>query len=68
MTKTLIAFPRPVRTRLDCKWIETGNPRQPLACVWTDRVTGKVTALPEAEVAQATDAGGPFLINRHLCA
>jgi hypothetical protein len=24
-------------TALSCRWIETGNPAQPLACVWIDR-------------------------------
>jgi hypothetical protein len=24
------------RGPLACAWIETGNPRQPLVCVWTD--------------------------------
>ncbi len=45
MLKTLFVQPRasigraantaPVRA-LSCVWIETGNPRQPVACVWID--------------------------------
>jgi hypothetical protein len=27
----------PRRGPLSCMWIPTGNPRQPLVCVWTDR-------------------------------
>lgn len=23
-------------SRLSCVWIETGNPRNPLACIWID--------------------------------
>ncbi len=27
---------------ITCVWIVTGNPRQPLACVWIDREVGMV--------------------------
>ena len=37
MTKTLFALVDTARSALHCVWIETGNPRQPLACVWIDR-------------------------------
>lgn len=25
-------------TRLTCAWVPTGNPNQPLACVWLDSI------------------------------
>ncbi len=37
MTNTLFAFVDMARSTLSCVWIETGNPKQPLACVWIDR-------------------------------
>jgi hypothetical protein len=37
MTNTLFALVDTARSALNCVWIETGNPRQPLACVWIDR-------------------------------
>jgi hypothetical protein len=36
MTKTISILPFVQRSRLSCVWIETGNPLQPLACVWID--------------------------------
>ena len=37
MTNTLFPLVDTARSALNCVWIETGNPRQPLACVWIDR-------------------------------
>jgi hypothetical protein len=37
MTNTLFALVDAARSALNCVWIETGNPRQPLARVWIDR-------------------------------
>ena len=37
MTNTLFALVDTARSALNCVWIETGNPKQPLACVWIDR-------------------------------
>ena len=37
MTKALFVFPGVERSVLSCVWIATGNPAQPLACVWIDR-------------------------------
>lgn len=37
MTNTLFALVDMARSAMHCVWIETGNPRQPLACVWIDR-------------------------------
>lgn len=37
MTNTLFALVDMARSTLSCVWIETGNPKQPLACVWIDR-------------------------------
>ena len=34
MNKTIYNFPKD--DRLTCIWIETGDPGQPLACVWMD--------------------------------
>jgi hypothetical protein len=34
MNKIIHNFPK--TNRLTCIWIETGDPRQPLACVWMD--------------------------------
>lgn len=36
MTKILI-LPGVRSSALSCVWIETGNPKQPLACIWVDR-------------------------------
>lgn len=40
MIRTVTAIPGLRRetwgTQLSCVWIETGNPSQPLACVWID--------------------------------
>jgi hypothetical protein len=68
MTKILIAFPWTSRARLSCKWIETGNPKAPLACVWVDRVTGATSAVPVAEATQCAEAGRPRLLSGDLCA
>ncbi len=52
MNKTIYNFPRV--NRLTCTWIETGDPRQPLARVWIDsdiNFLNAADALPaEAEV------------------
>ncbi len=37
MTKTLFVLPGVERSVLSCVWVGTGNPAQPLACVWIDR-------------------------------
>lgn len=37
MTNTLFALVDTARSALNCVWIETGNTKQPLACVWIDR-------------------------------
>jgi hypothetical protein len=37
MTNTILTFPIISRSPLSCTWVETGNPNQPLACVWLDR-------------------------------
>jgi hypothetical protein len=37
MTNTILTFPIISRSPLSCTWFETGNPNQPLACVWLDR-------------------------------
>ncbi|MGB6134640.1 MAG: hypothetical protein WBG54_22880 [Acidobacteriaceae bacterium] len=36
MTKTLFLVPAVHRSSLSRVWIETGNPKQPLASVWID--------------------------------
>ena len=68
MTKTLLVFPRAERTQLNCKWIETGNPGRPLACVWADRPAGTTTVVQEAEQMQDAEAGRRNLQVEHLCA
>lgn len=42
MTNTIVKFP--VANRVPCAWIRTGNPRQPLACVWIDADRRRLTA------------------------
>jgi hypothetical protein len=37
MTKALFDLPGGERSVLSCVWVATGNPAQPLACVWIDR-------------------------------
>jgi hypothetical protein len=37
MTNTILTFPIITRSPLSCTWAQTGNPNQPLACVWLDR-------------------------------
>jgi len=37
MANMILTFPIISRTPLSCTWVETGNPKQPLACVWLDR-------------------------------
>jgi hypothetical protein len=36
MTKTIFILPVANRSALSCVWIRTGNPEQPLACMWVD--------------------------------
>lgn len=68
MTKTLLVFPRVARAQLICKWIETGNARQPLTCVWMDVLTGATLAAQELEPTEAADASGLRLRSGYLCA
>lgn len=35
MTNNIIRLPRTLD--LSCTWVTTGNPKAPLACVWTGR-------------------------------
>jgi hypothetical protein len=37
MANMILTFPIISRSPLSCTWVETGNPNQPLACVWLDR-------------------------------
>jgi hypothetical protein len=37
MTNTILTFPIITRSPLSCTWVETGNPNQPLTCIWLDR-------------------------------
>jgi hypothetical protein len=37
MSKTFFVLPGVERSTLSCVWFETGNPAQPLACLWIDR-------------------------------
>jgi hypothetical protein len=36
-------------THLSCVWIETGNPAQPLACVWIDKDLSAVSSNSEEQ-------------------
>ncbi len=46
-----IIRPIPIRPiPLACRWVATGNPRQPLACVWT------VTIITASEQPTGSDA------------
>jgi hypothetical protein len=46
--------------RLTCNWVQTGNPKMPLACIWTD---SKAAQAAFAESATMDEAG-----RMHLCA
>jgi len=37
MANMILTFPIISRSPLSCTWVETGNPNQPLACVWLYR-------------------------------
>lgn len=39
--------------RLTCKWVDTGDPKMPLACIWA----GSKTAQPATNVPSADDNG-----------
>jgi hypothetical protein len=43
---------------LSCTWVSTGNPKMPLACIWTESKTG------QAANSSSTDETGRM----HLCA
>ena len=49
MTKTALIVTDTQRSALTCVWIETGNPVQPLACVWVDRDQRRVANCEESE-------------------
>jgi hypothetical protein len=49
MTKTALIVTNTQRSALTCVWIETGNPVQPLACVWVDRDQRRVANCEETE-------------------
>jgi hypothetical protein len=42
--------------RMTCAWVPTGDPRTPLACVWTDPDSSLATST--AEFSPTDDAGG----------
>lgn len=46
------------RGTLSCVWIETGNARQPLACIWIDRDlrVARGAGTSESPVSEASDA------------
>jgi hypothetical protein len=46
----------PKTGRMTCAWVPTGNPRTPLACVWTDAESP--LAASRAEPSPADDAAG----------
>lgn len=39
MFNTILTLQKP--DRLTCAWVPTGNPRNPLACVWADTAARK---------------------------
>jgi len=51
MTRILL-LPVTRRSALSCVWIETGNPKQPLARVWVDREMRIFDAAGRHEEAQ----------------
>jgi hypothetical protein len=55
MTKTLFVLPEAERSALSSVWIATGNPAQPLACVWIDRDV-RVADSYEEDRSQASSA------------
>ncbi len=44
-----------VQPRLSCMWVATGNPRQPLACVWIDREEQHEEAAASGDVAAGAE-------------
>ena len=42
--------------RITCNWVPTGDPRTPLACVWTDAEPSLATST--AEFSSTDEAGG----------
>jgi len=49
MTRTALIVANRQRSALSCIWIGTGNPAQPLACVWVDRDQREVANCEESE-------------------
>jgi hypothetical protein len=45
-----------VEPTLSCVWVATGNPRQPLACMWIDRTERQTQVSNIGEVASAGEA------------
>jgi hypothetical protein len=52
------SVPDTQRSMLSCIWIETGNPVQPLACIWIDR---NLCALKD-DFAQEAEEPEPYLL------
>jgi hypothetical protein len=57
MKKNLYLVQKPVS--LTCRWLPTGDPTTPLACVWTKSNTAQ-----PASIASSPDESGRM----HLCA
>jgi hypothetical protein len=55
MTLKILSLPR--RAQLTCRWLQTGDPRQPLICRWVS---------PQS--AQAAEAVSPEGSSTRLCA
>jgi hypothetical protein len=49
--------------RLNCTWVPTGDPKTPLACVWTE-----TRAAQAAPAASSVDEAGHGAGRIHLCA
>jgi hypothetical protein len=66
MTKTFFVLLGVERSTLSCVWYDTGNPAQPLACMWIDRdlqiaadhVGSVDDGIVNREVTSVANAGG----------
>ena len=56
MFNNILTLQRPIR--LTCFWVRTGNPRNPLACVWVDT---NVCSNPKEASSSNNKSGGMLL-------
>jgi hypothetical protein len=61
MMNQIYLIRKPVR--LTCKWVPSGNPKMPLACVWTEHQPAQA-----APVGSSLEEAGHELGRMRLCA